>query len=70
MREMVSEFQRIHDTFRPKIHRYLTRLVGAGEAEDLTQEVFFKVSQAMNTFRGEAATVHVALSHRDQCRDR
>lgn len=48
------EFQEIHDTFRPKIHRYLTRLVGEHEAEDLTQEVFVKVSQALKTFRGES----------------
>ena len=48
------EFQQIHDAFRPKVQRYLTRLVGETEAEDLTQEVFVKVSQAMNTFRGEA----------------
>ena len=34
------EFQQIHDTFRPKVQRYLTRMVGAGEAEDLTQDVF------------------------------
>lgn len=48
------EFREIHDTFRPKIHRYLTRLVGEHEAEDLTQEVFAKVSQALKTFRGES----------------
>ncbi len=48
------EFQKIHETFRPKIHRYLTRLVGEHEAEDLTQEVFAKVSRALETFRGES----------------
>ena len=48
------EFQEIHDIFRPKIHRYLTRLVGEHEAEDLTQEVFAKVNQALKTFRGES----------------
>ena len=48
------EFQRIHETFRPKIHRYLTRLVGEDEAEDLTQEVLVKVSRALSTFRGES----------------
>ena len=48
------EYQEIHDTFRPKIHRYLTRLVGEHEAEDLTQEVFVKVSQALKSFRGES----------------
>mgnify|MGYP005850758107 CR=1 FL=1 len=48
------EFQEIHDTFRPKIYRYLTRFVGEHEAEDLTQEVFVKVSQALKTFRSES----------------
>lgn len=48
------EFQEIHDTFRPKIHLYLKHLVGEHEAEDLTQEVFVKVSQALKTFRGES----------------
>jgi len=48
------EFQKIYDTFQPKIHRYLTRLVGEHEAEDLTQEVFTKVSQGLKNFRGES----------------
>lgn len=48
------ESHEIHDAFRPRIHRYLTRLVGEHEAEDLTQEVFLKVSQALKTFRGES----------------
>ncbi len=47
------EFEQIHETFRPKIHRYLTRLIGEHEAEDLTQEVFVKVSRALTNFRGE-----------------
>ncbi len=48
------EFQKVHETFRPRIHRYLTRLVGENEAEDLTQEVFVKVAQALENFRGES----------------
>jgi RNA polymerase sigma-70 factor (ECF subfamily) len=48
------EFEEVHETFRPKIHRYLVRLVGEGEAEDLTQEVFVKVNRALKTFRGES----------------
>ncbi len=47
------EFEQIHEDFRPKIHRYLIRLVGEQEAEDLTQEVFVKVSRALKNFRGE-----------------
>lgn len=48
------EFQPIYDTFRPRIRRYLARMVGDHEAEDLTQEVFIKVSRALGTFRGDA----------------
>jgi RNA polymerase sigma-70 factor (ECF subfamily) len=49
-----SDFQKIYETFRPKILRYLTRLIGEHEAEDITQEVFIKVNQALRTFRGES----------------
>jgi RNA polymerase sigma-70 factor, ECF subfamily len=49
-----EEFQKIHEAFRPKIHRYMARLVGEDEAEDLTQEVFIKVNRALGTFRGES----------------
>ena len=48
------DFQAIYTEFQPKIRRYLTRLVGAAEAEDLTQEVFVKVSQALPGFRGDS----------------
>jgi RNA polymerase sigma-70 factor, ECF subfamily len=54
MSEAVWDFQKIHDEFRPRIHLYLARLVGDYEAEDLTQEVFLKVSAALHNFRGEA----------------
>ncbi|MBI3609645.1 MAG: sigma-70 family RNA polymerase sigma factor [Nitrospirae bacterium] len=48
------EFQNIYETYQPRIHRYLTRLVGPFEAEDLTQEVFVKVNWALKSFRGES----------------
>jgi RNA polymerase sigma-70 factor (ECF subfamily) len=48
------DFQNIYDTYRPQILRYLIRLVGEPEAEDLAQEVFVKISQALQTFRGES----------------
>ena len=62
-------FQKIYEDFRPKIIRYLTRMVGDSEAEDLTQEVFTKIGQALKTFRGESQlstwvyqiATHVAL---------
>lgn len=48
------DFQKIYDTYQPRILRYLGRLVGEPEAEDLAQEVFVKVSRALKTFRGES----------------
>ncbi len=50
------DFQNIYQTFHPKIKRYLSRLVGESESEDLTQEVFFKVNQKLKSFRGEPRT--------------
>jgi RNA polymerase sigma-70 factor (ECF subfamily) len=47
-------FQEIFEDFRPKIQRYLARMVGEDEAEDLTQEVFIKIDRALKTFRGES----------------
>lgn len=49
------EFQRVYDEFQPRVRRYLTRLVGAREADDLTQETFLRISQALGGFRGESA---------------
>lgn len=48
------EFQNIYTMCNEKIRRYLARLVGETEAEDLTQEVFVKVSQGLKEFRGES----------------
>ena len=48
------DFQKLYLDFRPRILRYLVGLVGELEAEDLTQEVFLRVNQALPTFRGES----------------
>ncbi len=48
------DFHSIYKTFHPKIVRYLAHMVGWRDAEDLTQEVFVKVNQALKTFRGES----------------
>ncbi len=47
-------FDDIYASLHPKIVRYLTRLVGETEAEDLAQETFAKVGQSLKDFRGEA----------------
>ena len=48
------EFQAIFTEYRPRILRYLVRLVGPVEAEDLCQEVFLKVNLGLAGFRAEA----------------
>ncbi len=48
------DFRNIYLTFHPKIKRYLSRLVGESEAEDLTQDVFAKINQKLKSFRGES----------------
>ncbi len=48
-------FEAVHDRFRPLVLRYLTRLVGAADAEDRTQSVMLKISQALGGFRGESS---------------
>ena len=48
------DFHSIYKTFYPKIVRYLAHVVGWRDAEDVTQEVFVKINQALKTFKGES----------------
>ncbi len=50
-----KEFEEIHRTFHRRINHYLVGMVGAAEAEDLTQEVFEKAHRALKNFRGESS---------------
>jgi RNA polymerase sigma-70 factor (ECF subfamily) len=49
------DFEEIHKTYEPKIHAYLVRLVGEDQVDDLTQEVFMRISRALADFRGESS---------------
>jgi RNA polymerase sigma-70 factor (ECF subfamily) len=49
---MVTAFEAIYREFHEKIRHYLVQLVGQAEAEDVTQEVFVKVNQGLETFKG------------------
>src|SRR5512140_1275680 len=51
----MKNFTDIYQEFQPKILRYLSNLVDEADAADLTQEVFLKVSRALDTFRGESS---------------
>ncbi len=49
------DFKSLHDQFRPRVLRYLTRLVGGADAEDLAQSVMLKVSEGFAGFRGDSS---------------
>lgn len=46
--------EELHREHGARIRRYLERLVGATDAEDLQQEVFEKAQRAIGTFRGDS----------------
>ncbi len=48
------DFMEIYEKFQPKILYYISRMTGLDEAEDITQEVFDKVSRALESFKGES----------------
>jgi RNA polymerase sigma-70 factor, ECF subfamily len=54
MQDSELRFQKVYDDYHGKIYRYLKHMVGDDEAEDLVQEVFVKIGQALETFRGES----------------
>ena len=49
------DFKSIHDQFRPRVLRYVTRLVGEAEAEEVTQSVMLKVNDGLSRFRGDSS---------------
>src|SRR5512133_1854646 len=54
MEARAPDFRTLYEDFAPRIRRYLSRLVGDGDAEDLTQEVFARAHRAMATRRGDS----------------
>ncbi len=51
----LPDFDSVYYDFLPRIRRYLERLVGPNDAENLTQKVFVKVSQGLPESRGDAS---------------
>ena len=45
----------MYDEFQGRIRRYLARIAGPAMADDLTQDTFARISQALAGFRGAAA---------------
>ena len=65
-------FERLYRSHVGRVHTLARRLIGAGLADDLTQDVFVRVWHKLSSFRGEAAfstwlhrlAVNVLLSRR------
>ena len=50
-----SAFERLYRTHVAKIHSLVRRMLGPGEADEVTQDVFVRTWQKLHTFRGDAA---------------
>ena len=50
-----GSFREIYESFQPGVLRFLSRLVGQEEAEDVAQEVFLRVDRGLEGFRGESS---------------
>jgi RNA polymerase sigma-70 factor (ECF subfamily) len=48
------DFNKVYKEYHPKILRYLSQLIGNYEADDVTQEVFTKVSRSLEGFKGKS----------------
>ena len=48
------EFSNIYDQYYEKIRRYVERMVGINDAEDVTQEVFMKINKGLKDFEGKS----------------
>lgn len=55
MKDNEMEFSDVYDEFHEKIRRYVERMVGKDEADDLTQVVFMKVNKGLEGFKGESS---------------
>src|SRR5262245_10576093 len=50
-----SAFERIYRAHVAKIHSLARRMLGPGEADEVTQDIFVRTWQKLHTFRGDAA---------------
>jgi RNA polymerase sigma-70 factor (ECF subfamily) len=48
-------FERLYRTHVARIHSLVRRMLDSDEADDLTQDIFVRAWDKLNTFRGEAA---------------
>lgn len=55
-RRDAAAFDEVVSRYKTRIHSYISRMLGGGEdAEDLTQEVFVRMYQSLDSFRSEAS---------------
>lgn len=50
-----SAFERVYRTHMSRVHSLVRRMLGPGEADEVTQDVFVRTWQKLHTFRGDAA---------------
>src|SRR6476469_747748 len=50
-----AAFERIYRKHVARVHSLARRMLGAGEADEVTQDVFVRTWQKLHTFRGDAA---------------
>jgi RNA polymerase sigma-70 factor (ECF subfamily) len=63
--------QRLYEQYRRRVFALIARIVGAQEAEELTQDVFLRAFRGLSAFRGDSKlstwmyrlAVNAALSH-------
>ncbi len=54
MRDDEAKLRELYESQRTSIRRYVARLVGEADADDLTQVVFVKAHRGLRSFRGDA----------------
>lgn len=54
MERQIWEFRDVYNEFHERIHRYLQRMVGDNEADDVAQEVFLRVNEGLKAFEGRS----------------
>ena len=55
MNRAAISFEAVFNEYQPKIERYLVRMVGQNEAEDLCQDVFLKIDRGLKSFEGKSS---------------
>src|SRR5205823_3874021 len=50
-----TAFERLYRTHVARVHSLVRRMLDVDEADDVTQDVFFRAWQKLSTFRGESA---------------